>query len=374
MSAAPENARPMPWLRQRAGRAALLGAAATALLGGWALVSPGSPGAGWLIGLFFWLTVALGTLLLLEVHALTGGRWGDALRPALLPAATSLPAFLLLVLPLLLALPAVYPWVRGGAADTMHGDVARLWLNPLGFSLRALLLLLGWSAVALLLVRLRGGGWRTGIGAIGLVFHIAATTLLGLDWLLSLDPHFRSTAFGLAVAGMQLLAGLAWAAILRPEPQGDNQPGRAGDLAALLIAAALAVLYLGFAQYLVAWYGNLPEKAAWFLARGGWGWTGVQAGSVVLASLLPIGLLLRRRVRRSPVALAKLGPWVLLGLLLHLVWIVAPVFGWGAVLAGGLGVLAVGGLWVGLAYGPLTAWALGGNGATEPPGEASHAG
>ncbi len=343
---------PLAWLHDRAGRSAAIGAGAGLVLGVWALLAPaGAPVAGWLIGLAFWGLIALGAMTLLAIQALTGGRWGGALWPALAPAAASLPVFLPLVVPLLLGLPAIYPWVTDPGV-TVHPDVARLYLNPAGFSVRALAAVAGWSTIALLLVLLRGGGFRTLVAALGLVFHFVATTALALDWLLSLDPHFKSTAFGMAALVTQLLAALAWAAMLRPEPEGAAK-GRAGDLAALLMATALGGLYLGFSQYLVAWYGDLPAKAEWFLLRQGWGWLTLQAASLLLAGLLPFAALLLARIRRSPAALARLGSCVLAGILAHLMWIVAPAFGAAALLTGLLGVLAVGGLWVGVAYGPL---------------------
>ena len=345
-----------PWLQDRARLAALIGLGAAAVLLLWALVLPaGPPGAGWLVGLTFWLSVALGALTLLAIHALTGGEWGLTLRPAIEPAAASLPVFLPLALPLFLVLPAVYPWASDPSA-AVHPDVASLYLNPKGFILRAFFALTGWSITGLLLLTLRRAGLRVLVGAVGLVFHFAATTLLSLDWLLSLDPHFQSTAFGMAALTTQLLAGLAWSAMLRPEPAGAEGQGRSGDLAALMLAATLGVLYLNFSQYLVAWYGDLPPKAEWFLRRQGWGWGSLQAASVLLSGLLPFGALLLARVRRSPAALARLGPLVMAGLLAHLAWIVAPAFGPAAVLAALLGFLAVGGLWIGLVFGPLAAF------------------
>ena len=354
-----------PWLRDRARPAVLLGLGAAAVLLVWSLLLPaGPPGAGWLVGLAFWLSIALGALTLLAIHALTGGAWGRTLRPAIEPAAASLPLFLLLTVPLFLVLSVVYPWARDPGA-VVHPDVARLYLNPKGFILRTFFAVAGWSITALLLLALRRGGLRVLVAALGLVFHFAATTLLSLDWLLSLDPHFQSTAFGMAALVTQLLAALAWAAMLRPEPAGAEGEGRAGDLAALMLAATLGVLYLGFSQYLVAWYGDLPPKASWFLQRQGGGWGSLQAISVLLSALLPFGALLVGRVRHSPAALARLGPLVLAGLLAHLAWIVAPAFGAAALLAALLGFVAVGGVWIGLVFGPLAAFMA-------PSGRAAH--
>ncbi|MDB5413278.1 MAG: hypothetical protein JWR10_1613 [Rubritepida sp.] len=344
---------PLPWLQDRSGTAALLGGGAAAVLLAWGCLGAArAPLAGWLVGLVFWLGIALGALSLLAVQAMTGGRWGATLNPALGPAAAGLPLFLPLVLPLLAGLAVLYPWASDPAV-LPAADVARFYLNVPGFVARTLLAILGWSVFAWLLLR-PGERPRPLAGALGLAFHLVAVTLISVDWMLSLEPSFSSTAFGVATLLMQFVAALAWAATLRPEGQGEA-PGRAGDLATLLYAAALGSLYLGFAQFLVSWYGNLPDKAAWFLKREAPEWIWLQAIALGLAAALPLGALLLARVRRSPAALARLGPWILLGILAHQAWIVAPAVGLAALPAALLGVLAVGGLWVAGAYGPIGA-------------------
>jgi len=345
--------RPLPWLRERSRRAAAGGGLAAVALLAWAgLGAARAPLAGWLVGLVFWIGIALGALALLAVHAMTGGRWALTLRPALGPAAASLPVFLPLVLPLLAGLAPLYPWASDPSA-LPAADIGRFYLNLPGFAARTLAAILGWSVFAWLLLR-PGRPATPLVGALGLAFHLVAVTLVSVDWMLSLEPRFNSTAFGIATLLMQFLAALAWAATLRPEREGEA-PGRAGDLAALLFSAALGSLYLGFAQFLVSWYGNLPTKAAWFLKREAAEWIWLQAVALGLAAALPLGALLLARVRRSPAALARIGPWILGGILAHQAWIVAPAVGLAALPAAALGVLAVGGLWIGAAYGPVAA-------------------
>ncbi|RMI24552.1 hypothetical protein EBE87_12750 [Pseudoroseomonas wenyumeiae] len=325
-------------------RAGLCGAAASLLLLlGWALLLPGGGRdavAGWLVGLVFWLGLSLGAMALLALHALTGGRWGDALRPVLAPAVSGLPLFLPLAVPLLAGAGALYPWTGGAAA--LPADLVHLYLNRPGFALRGAVALCGWALAGFLLLRLRPGGRREAAAALALVFHLAATTMLGFDWMQSLQASFSSTAFGLQWLLLQVLAALAWACLLRPAGRGAT-----GDIAGLLMATCLAALYLGFVQFLVVWYGNLPGKVAWYLPRQASGWVWLGALSLLLAGLLPALALLAGPVRRSPAALAGLGGCILAGLGAHWVWIVAPALGAAAAVAALPGLLAVGGLWLG---------------------------
>lgn len=338
------------WLRAHAGRLFLVGLAAALLQLGWGLATPGPALAGWLVGVLFWLGLALGAHALLAVHALTGGRWLAPLFPVLAPATATLPVFALLALPLLLQAGLVWPWVEAPGA-ARHPDVARLYLNLPGFLLRGAVALAGWSLFGLFLTG--AGGRRPAVGAPALVFHAVAVTVFGLDWVLSLDPHSRSTAFGMWLGMVQVLAALAWCALLEPEPAGEK--GKVGDLAQLLLAAALGAAYLGYAQYLVAWYGNLPEKAAWYLRREALPWLLLEAASLGLSALLPLLALLPAAARRSPRLLSWVGGSVLLGVWLHMLWLLGQPFGFWAAPAGLLGTVAVGGLWLGLAGGPFAA-------------------
>jgi hypothetical protein len=338
------------WLRDHAGRLFFLGLAAALLLLLWGTAAPGPALAGWLAGLLFWLGIALGAYALLAVHALTGGVWLAPLFRVLAPSVATLPVFTLLALPLLLDAGAVWPWVADPAVMP-RPPVVQWYLNLPGFALRGALALAGWSVLGLLLVG--SGARRPGVGAPALVFHAVAVTILGVDWILSLEPPFRSTVFGAALGVTQLLAALAWAALLEPEPKGFR--GKAGDLARLIMATALGAIYLGFAQFLVAWYGNLPDKAEWFLKREALPWILLEGASVALSAVLPIVALLPAVMRRSPRALAWVGGGVLVGVWLHLVWLVGPPFGPWTIGSAALGTLALGGIWTGFAGGPFAA-------------------
>ena len=104
--------------------------------------------------------------------------------------------------------------------------------------------------------------------ALGLAFFGLTISLVAVDWYLSLEPHYVATAFAAMIAIQQLLAALAVTAVIGT-PAIDGKV--AGDLGALLIATLLGVVYLEFMTFVVAWYGDLPEKAAWFLKRSGFG-------------------------------------------------------------------------------------------------------
>lgn len=274
---------------------------------------------GWLVAWLVWSAVPVGSLVLMLIHGVTGGRWGEALAPALRPAAALVPLAGLAFLGVALGLPALYPWAA--EAGRVKPDVARLYLDPALFDLRAALALAGWSALALLYLAGRCGPL---VAALGLSFYGLTISLVAVDWILSVDPHFTSSAFAAGIALHQILAALAWAAVASP-PGLDE--ARAADLAGLILASLLGVLYLGLMSYIVAWYGDLPAKAAWYLKRGTGAWVAVLAAAVALGGILPFAALLFARLRRSASALRVVGLLVLVGIALHLAWYVLPAYG-----------------------------------------------
>jgi hypothetical protein len=181
--------------------------------------------------------------------------------------------------------------------------------------------LVGWSVLAMLCVAGRCGPLAAGLG---LSFYGLTISLVAVDWILSVEPHFTSSAFAADIALHQILAALAWAAVSSP-PGLDGK--RASDLAGLILTTLLGVLYMGLMAYIVAWYGDLPAKAEWYLKRGTGAWVAVLAAALAVGGLLPFAALLFGRIRRSAAALRVVGLFVLVGIALHLAWYVLPAYG-----------------------------------------------
>lgn len=274
---------------------------------------------GWLVAWLVWSAVPVGSLVLMLIHRVTGGRWGEALAPALRPAAALVPLAALAFLGVALTLPALYPWAADARA--VKPDVAALYLDPVLFDLRAGLALGGWSVLALLCLAGRCGPLTA---ALGLCFYGLTISLVAVDWILSVEPHFTSSAFAAGIALHQILAALAWAAVASP-PGLDE--ARAADLAGLILATLLGVLYIGLMSYIVAWYGDLPAKADWYLKRGTEAWVAVLGTAVAVGGILPFAALLFAKLRRSAAALRVVGLLVLVGIALHLAWYVLPAYG-----------------------------------------------
>jgi hypothetical protein len=284
---------------------------------------PRSAAAGWLIAFVYVCAIPLGSLALLCVHRLTGGLWGDALRPPLETAAAGTVPLAMAFIPVLIALPVLFPWVAGEVVVTP--DVSAFYLNAPLFIVRAVVAFAGWSALALLLPTVRGRR-GTMFAALGLIFFALVTSFVWIDWILSAEPTSISTSFGASVAVSQILAALAFVALAGPA----LDPRAMRDLAGLMLATVLGLTYIDFMAVLVIWYGDLPNKVGWFVVRAFAPWTWLAFAAFVFVSVLPVLALLFERVRTSRAALRAVGVSILLGLAFYDGYLLAPVYGLGS--------------------------------------------
>ena len=157
--------------------------------------------------------------------------------------------------------------------------------------------------------------------AAGLAVYALTISVAGVDWLLSLDPDFVSTDFGAQLAVTQIGAGLALPAALGLAPVAAAR----ADWGGLLLACLLGAVYLAGMQFLVAWSGDLPRKAAWYLARNQGAGLALAWATFGLGALAPFAILLRTAWRGAERPLRLVGALMLAGGFGHLVWIVAPL-------------------------------------------------
>jgi hypothetical protein len=306
--------------------AGIIGAVALAVAVVWAWITPDSLAPAWRCAVFLCAGPALGSLVFALIYALTGGEWGRALRPFLLSGARLLPWAWWLVLPLAVILP------RGAE----HGAWSQ-YTSPGFFTARAVLygamfLFLAWACGrAWPRQRETPPGWRW-VGAFGSIVVLFMTHLLAADWLESLDPHWRSTAFPAVWLCGQAVAGLS-VAVLAAIAGGADLTRRLGyhrhlgiDWGTLLFAAAMFWCYVAFCQFLIIWSGNLPHEASWYTQRSSGVWRYLPLALVLLNFVAPLGVLLSREAKQKRRALAVVAGLLFAGQSLQTAWIILPAF------------------------------------------------
>ncbi|MDA9408120.1 hypothetical protein XH80_15660 [Bradyrhizobium sp. CCBAU 45384] len=273
---------------------------------------------GWLVAFAVWSCVPVGSMVLLLIHSLTGGRWGEATTAILRPSAALTSVVAIVFIPILVSYGQLYPWAQAGSPVAQ--DVIKWYLNWPAYVSRALLALCGWWVLGTTFALGRG---RPLLAGLGLAFYGATISLVAFDWYLSVEPRYVATAFPATLAIQQLAATLAFVAVFAA-PSLDESV--ASDIGALLLATLLGVVYLEFMTYLVAWYGDLPDKAAWYLKRSSSAWAATIIVAFVFGAVLPFCILLLRKGRRSRYGLQSAGISVLLGSVLHFCWLIVPAF------------------------------------------------
>lgn len=308
----------------------------TAALIVFAFFEPRQAAAGWLIGFLFWSQVPVGSLVLSMIWTLTGGRWGETLRPVLVPATAAVPWLFIAIVPVLIAIPLLYPWTVPNEA--VKPGVAAHYLNEPFFIVRSLIALGIWSVFSLLIGRTSERRALL-IAGVGMLLYGIMISSVSIDWYLSLEPPFVSSSFGASVGIMQLIAAMAWAALLAPAPPDDPA---IGDIGGLLLAFLLGITYVDFMAFLVIWYGDLPHQEFWFVERDRFPWSAIAGGWFILGSVAPIFALLLARVRHGRVALRIVAASVLVGSVLYITYLIAPRFGAACLIPAALALAAIG--------------------------------
>ncbi len=279
------------------------------------VLAPHEMAPAWLSAFVLVSMIPVGSLALLLVHGITGGRWGADLAPVLERAAQAMPLLLLLLLPTLILRGRLPGWDLMGAAP----DVAPFYLHPLFFDLRSVAAIAIWSYLAW------SQAWRRPLAAaLGLVAQLVLTSLIPPDWILSLAPGWTSTGFGLGFGIEQMFAALAFAAVLAPQG-GDPRANR--DLAGLTVTTLLGATYFIYVQFLISWYGNIPERVKWYAVRATPFWQTLAFGAFLLAVALPFLAILHPKLRRAPAPLRAVGILILAGIALHIAWLTGPSSG-----------------------------------------------
>jgi hypothetical protein len=301
----------------------------------------------YLVAYLFWLGITLGCLALLMVQHLTGGNWALVIRRILEAGTRTLPFMALAALPLLLGMRTLYSWALPDQSDPVilakHG-----YLNPQFFAARMVIYFAIWFTLAYFLNKwsriedTQGGdvplwGRMEGLSGIGLVIYGFTVTFASVDWVMSIEPRWYSTIYGLLFMVGQALAAMAFAIIIlawlsESEPLSSVvRPSHFQDLGSFLLTFVMLWAYMEFSQYLIIWGGNLSEEIPWYIRRmqGVWGHVGLLL--VLLNFALPFFLLLFRHVKRATRSLLTVTALVLLMRLVDMYWMVLPAFGGGNV-------------------------------------------
>jgi hypothetical protein len=166
----------------------------------------------------------------------------------------------------------------------------------------------------------------------GLVFLVLTVTFASIDWIMSLEPEWFSTIFGLLTITGYGLTAFAFtivilALVYRDNPEGSFISKRHfHDYGKLLLTFVMLWAYLSFSQFLIIWAGNLPEEIPWYVERVRGSWGAVAILLIVGHFALPFTLLLSANLKKRSTTIARVAIFVLVMRFVDLLWYVTPAF------------------------------------------------
>jgi hypothetical protein len=329
-----------PWNRipPISAASALLGAVACVILGA---ANPKQFFFSWLVSFLFFLSLAVGALFFVLIQYASQGGWGIVLRRIGETIFATLPVMAALFLPVLLGLRDLYSWSVPGAAD--HDALLRWkapYLNVPFFLVRATIYFASWSFIALLYYRGSRSQDVTGDPTVSArlrrfagpaIIVLALTqTFASIDWIMSLTPHWYSTIMGIYFFSGAFVAFIALLSVVATAMRGAGlldtviTAEHLQDIGKFLFAFTAFWAYIGFSQFLLIWYANLPEETIWYRARLEGSWEMVSLLLMAGHFAAPFFYLMGRAIKRRGWTLALGGAWLLAMHFVDLYWQVMP--------------------------------------------------
>jgi hypothetical protein len=299
----------------------------------------------YLIAYMFWIGISLGSLSLLMVQYLSGGAWGLVARRVFEASTRTLPLMVLMFIPIAMNLPTLYKWARPEAVDDALIQLKVGYLNPEFFYIRTAVYFVIWMGLAFILSKWSKAQDETApqppgpldrrfrvLSGPGMILHVLAITFMSVDWVMSIEPHFYSTIFGVLILGGQGLSTLAFT-ILVLQGLSNSKPisevanaERFHDYGKLMLAFVMLWAYFNVSQLLIIWSANLPEEIPWYIERLQGPWAPWAVVVLLGHFVLPFMLLLSRDLKRHGRVLSRVAFLVLVMRVVDFIWTIGPVF------------------------------------------------
>jgi hypothetical protein len=302
--------------------------------------------ASYLIAFAYWAGISMASVILLMIFHATRAKWMVVLRRPVEVMGATLPLFLVLFVPVVLARKTLYSWVEPAA--TLPRETLKLlehkrpWLNPSFFIGRGffyilfitviMYLLFGWSKKQDASGEVQLTQKQRSLAAGALPFVGLAMTFAAFDWLMSLNPLWFSTVFGVYYFAGSFVSALSLLAIVTHHGRGKDSVGtfvtaeHTHNIGKLMLAFTCFWTYIAFSQLLLIWIAGLPEETPFYITRFNPGWRAVGIAMIVCNFFVPFGAMLSRSLKRDSGKLAAVAAWILLVHYVDIFWLVMPTF------------------------------------------------
>jgi hypothetical protein len=339
---------PPPVVGKIAGRSLMVGLVFGVVAVWLAFARPEEFYRAYLLGFMCWLGVALGSMAIIMIRHLTGGGWGVVVRRLMGAAMRTLPLLAVLFIPVILGVHRLYIWAQPlGNVQDKHlrehlEQITQSYLTVNGFIIRAVIYLAIWNLLSFLLSKWSKEGDSPGprdntqrfkaVSGPGLILYAFTISFAAIDWVMSLDPSWISTIFGLIILIGELLSAMCFAVVVERilfdyKPMSEMlKPDFVHDHGKWMLTFIMVWAYFGFSQWLIIWAGNLPAEISFYLKRIQNGWGVIALVLALFGFAVPFAILLSRPFKRNIRKLVWLAVWLMLMRYVDLYWIIEPNF------------------------------------------------
>ncbi len=298
--------------------------------------------ANWLVWTLFLLTIGLGNLFLVALERLVGAHWSVPMRRVPERIASLIPLAIPLLFVAFLGVPVLFPWTHDEAKHNPILIAKQPWLNLPFFAIRLVVCAVVWLLFYSFYVRgslrqdeSKDPAFTVRARKLAPPFMVAfffTVTILAFDWISGLEPEWYSDMFGVYLFAGTFVSGIAAMALgvlglIRRGRLTEVKDKHFYNLGTLGLAFTVFYAYIGFAQYMLIWYANLPEEVVWFKHRIDGAWYPVALLLPLLHFFIPFFLLIGSVGKRSPRLLRLATLSILLGHFVDLYWLIFPVLG-----------------------------------------------
>ncbi len=305
-----------------------------------AVMNPHQFSYSWLFAFAFFFTLCAGCFFWTIVHHATDAEWSVVVRRQLENLATLLVVLAILFVPILLLRHHLYSWMDIPPGAEASLDSKRAYLNWDFFLGRAVLFFGFFIFASLSLRRLsvrqdKDGNprftiWMRKVAFVSLPMFALCLTFGAFDWLMSLNYHWFSTMFG-----VYIFAGAAGSSmsLLVLVITALRQAGYLKDVVTLehyhimgkwMLAFCIFWAYIGFGQYMLIWYANMPEETEYFITRNTESWWALSMLLVVGRFFGPFAILLLRSIKKEPHRLCYVAGWIVCMQMLDMYLVILP--------------------------------------------------
>jgi len=306
----------------------------------------------YLVAFTFLASMAVGSLFWIAIEYIAGADWSTPIRRIPEFFGSLLWFVAIAAIPVILFSHDLYHWthVETVASDTILAGKSG-YLNEPFFIFRMFVVVGIWLAFYFFISRNSQKQDKSGdqkltkinirLSAAFILLFAFTITIAGIDWIMSLEPHFFSTMFGVYYFSGTVLAGISIItyATVKLNENDYLHPAMSNDtyysLGALMFAFNIFWAYIAFSQYMLIWYANLPEETFWFIERMNNGWDMMALGLILFHFVIPFLVLLPRSVKTNPKTLKVMSIWLLLAHYYDLYFLIMPtyspkafIFGW----------------------------------------------